>query len=337
MKCCILTEGGSEFGLGHIIRCTSFYDAFLERGYATEFIVHGDKSLQSILGARKHTFRNWHGKVNLLTDSLINFDVVLLDSFHVVQHDIDLLCNQSFTLVSIDDYLRNSYHDSIVIDWTINVEKSSVHEKNLNNGNVVLLGINNVVLRKPFWNFSNRRFFELTKVLLILGGNDFRELTLPLVKHLSTNFVDINFYVIVGNSTVLKKNMEILKKANLKIYESINSDKVKELMDNCDIAISAGGQTLYELASVGIPTIAIKIIENQSEDIEGWKLKGLLYKVIDWNDNAMLEKITDALNDLRPIEIRKRINSKVMNLVKGDNIYKIVELIEGRIYAKNRK
>ena len=36
-----------------------------------------------------------------------------------------------------------------------------------------------------------------------------------------------------------------------------------KLMTKADIAISAGGQTLYELAATGTPTIAIQVADNQ--------------------------------------------------------------------------
>jgi UDP-2,4-diacetamido-2,4,6-trideoxy-beta-L-altropyranose hydrolase len=337
MKFCILTEGGNEFGFGHLVRCTSFYDGILERGHEVEFIVKGDKSIQSVLLERKFEFLDWHGKVRMLINTLNKYDVVILDTFHIVQKELDLLCQQSFTLVSIDDYLRNSYHDSIIIDWTLNVEKSDIHKKDLFSGNIVLQGIDNVVLRKPFRRISKRRFSKLQNVLLTLGGNDIRGLTLPVITHLSMQFNDLIFHVIIGINNGTKEEIAKLNLCNVKIYENLKPNEMKTLMDNCDVAISAGGQTLYELASVGIPTISIKIADNQNEDIEGWKSFGLIFKVVAWNDETMLSQISVALKELYSAEIRKKISSKVINVIKGDNLERIIELIENKIYAKNRK
>lgn len=42
------------------------------------------------------------------------------------------------------------------------------------------------------------------------------------------------------------------------------------LMLKCDIAVTAAGQTTYELARIGLPTIAIGVVENQKFNIDGW-------------------------------------------------------------------
>lgn len=337
MKCCILTEGGNKFGFGHIVRCTSFYDALQDRGYDVHFIIQGDDSIKATLEDRKVIFQKWHGNIEALINSNLNCDLVILDTLHVVQEEINKLCNQSFTLVSIDDYLRNKYHDSIILDWTVNVEKSDVHSKNLSNGNIVLLGIDYVVLRKPFWNNSYRRFLDLKNILITIGGSDIRGLTSPITLHLSKLYQDLQFHVIIGSNTERKKVLKELNKRNVRVYESLSSGEVKRLMDHCDVAISAGGQTLYELASSGIPTIAIEIINNQSEDINGWKSKGLLYRVLSWNNPFLLESITEAINDLRSIKIREDIYNNVRNLVNGDNVNMILDIIEKVIHDKIRK
>ncbi len=43
---------------------------------------------------------------------------------------------------------------------------------------------------------------------------------------------------------------------------------MKNLMINNDLAISAGGNTLYELCACGIPTIAIIIADNQRKFVQ---------------------------------------------------------------------
>ncbi|NLV76359.1 MAG: UDP-2,4-diacetamido-2,4,6-trideoxy-beta-L-altropyranose hydrolase, partial [Tissierellia bacterium] len=55
--------------------------------------------------------------------------------------------------------------------------------------------------------------------------------------------------------------LENYKYNNVKFY--MNVKNMKNLMINNDLAISAGGNTLYELCACGIPTIAIIIADNQ--------------------------------------------------------------------------
>ena len=55
---------------------------------------------------------------------------------------------------------------------------------------------------------------------------------------------------------------------------------------NVDLAISASGQTLYELACIGVPTIAIGIIDNQKNNIKNWINQGFIEYAGCWNDES---------------------------------------------------
>ena len=49
MDVIILTEGGKDFGYGHVARCSSIYQAFKYYNISPKFIVNGDESVKSIL------------------------------------------------------------------------------------------------------------------------------------------------------------------------------------------------------------------------------------------------------------------------------------------------
>ena len=49
MNVIILTEGGKDYGFGHVARCSSIYQAFRKFCITPQFIVNGDKSIDAIL------------------------------------------------------------------------------------------------------------------------------------------------------------------------------------------------------------------------------------------------------------------------------------------------
>ena len=53
-------------------------------------------------------------------------------------------------------------------------------------------------------------------------------------------------------------------------------DSVRDLMMEADLAISAGGQTLYELACAGCPTVAIRMAANQDAQLGIFEEAGFL-------------------------------------------------------------
>lgn len=48
MNVIILTEGGKDYGFGHVARCSSIYQAFRKFCITPQFIVNGDKSIDAI-------------------------------------------------------------------------------------------------------------------------------------------------------------------------------------------------------------------------------------------------------------------------------------------------
>ena len=76
-----------------------------------------------------------------------------------------------------------------------------------------------------------------------------------------------NFTVVVGRA---KKNVETLLKYNEKenIRVLFDVTNMPELMSKCDIAITSRGRTGYELAMLGIPSIAMA--QNAREEKHGF-------------------------------------------------------------------
>ena len=80
----------------------------------------------------------------------------------------------------------------------------------------------------------------------------------------------LNYHVICGNFNAHEKELE--KKANkfvnINLYKNVSN--MAEIMKKCDLAISAAGSTLYELASLSIPSIVFSFADNQKKATEAF-------------------------------------------------------------------
>ncbi len=333
-KISILTEGSSTYGFGHIVRCTSFYDELEQKGYQVQFFIAGDNTVENILKERCYTILNWHGKIPEIIAELNNYDAVILDSLYLKQDDIDVLCNQNFVILTIDDYLRNKYTNAIILDWTINSNVYNKHQHN-EKDNQLFIGAENAIVRKSFFEKNNLSKINnsIEDVLIIMGGTDIRNLTKPIVNLLLDKYQNINLHVIYKNQIEVKPEDQ----NRIKGYSNLNATELRDVMLKCDIAISAGGQTLYELATVGLPTIVIKVIDNQNEDINGWEKAGLISSIIDWNDANFFDKLILSIEPLNSIDQRLNIRNKVINIISSDNINKITNFLIDKINDKVRK
>ena len=124
-----------------------------------------------------------------------------------------------------------------------------------------------------------------------------------------------------------------IKKNSLgKVELKINPENVPEIISKCDLAITNGGMSSYEVAYVGLPMIIITTAENQKKNAAAWVKKGSAIYAGSY-DNLSKKKLIDSFNILvnsSKIRSLQCISSK--NITKGfgsDNVAsKLIELMQ---------
>ena len=102
-----------------------------------------------------------------------------------------------------------------------------------------------------------------------------------------------------------------------------------------DIAISACGQTLNELASVGVPTIGICIAENQLGNIKGWEQIGFL-EYAGWNkENSCIKKIKNLLKYLEDTKVRENKSKIGRKFIDGKGEKRIARYLLTEILRRD--
>lgn len=70
---------------------------------------------------------------------------------------------------------------------------------------------------------------------------------------------------------------------------------IEKYMMEADIAISAGGSTLYELCAIGTPTISYSFADNQLDNVTKFAEDGLIAYAGDARYQNVVPKIIDIL------------------------------------------
>ena len=86
MKGCnlvVITEGGVDFGFGHVTRCLAIASEFESLGFNIGFIVNGDRSIDAILAGKSFTIFNWNHEQRKLISHFIDGSIVLIDSISI--------------------------------------------------------------------------------------------------------------------------------------------------------------------------------------------------------------------------------------------------------------
>jgi spore coat polysaccharide biosynthesis predicted glycosyltransferase SpsG len=110
---------------------------------------------------------------------------------------------------------------------------------------------------------------------------------------------------------------------------------MKQVMLDSDIAISAGGQTLYELARVGVPTIAVAVADNQLENVRKLGKVGFTQSLGGWKEESLLRELAVKVEILKNLKVRKSIYSLGRKLVDGRGSLRIINhLMKGICYEE---
>ena len=326
MQVVILTEGGKDYGYGHVARCSSIYHAFNHYNIFPRFIVNGDDSVKSILQDIDVELKDW------LNESFKE-DIVVIDSYHA---DLDYyreLSQNCSLVVYIDDNNRLNYPKGIVVNGTLDVSNMNYSQRE---DIRYLVGNEYIPLRKDFWNLIKLKIKDdIESVLITMGGNDLRNLTPKLLRLLNDKYPHVNKKVIIADSFNNTQEIESLTDDSVELIYSPNSNEIIEIMSSVDLAISASGQTLYELACIGVPTIAIGIIDNQKNNIKNWINQGFIEYAGCWSDENILDNVLEKIEYLQDKNIRYDKRLLGIQAVDGKGSLNIVKQVLNDFYRDN--
>ena len=330
-------DGNSQLGSGHIMRCLSLADALQEKGFCSTFVV-AELCMQSLVQKRGYECRVLGSTYDHMDEELPMFlqlleerrpACVILDSYYVTSEYMTAVSSE-FPLVYIDDLNMFDYPADLIINYMLYADKLD-YSQNKN----YLLGQQYALLRKEFQNVPRRRASaQVNHVLLSTGGADWEHVALQCVQYLRKQPTDsMTYHVILGAMNQDVAEIERLAGgcANIVLHRTVTD--MRSLMLQCDVAISAGGTTLFELCACGIPTVTYVLADNQIMNVEAFETEGLMLCAGDIrNDERFVEHIFECLETLvQDHSLRLHISEKMQELVDGKGAARIAKAILERL------
>jgi len=325
LKVYIITEASCNIGFGHLSRCSSLYEGFMEKHITPCFIINGDESINQLIKDKNFILFDWVKDSNKLFEEISGADIVIIDSYLAIHSIYEKISQIVKIPIFIDDNLRLDYPSGIIINGSVFAKKLNYPDAQ---GVVYLLGSEYLMLKKEFWNVLVKKINkDLKKIMITFGGEDIRNLTLGILKKLINSFPNIKKKVIIGRGFQnIKKIEKFLNKNCELIYYPATDEMINAMMES-DIAISAGGQTLYELASIGVPAISVAVVENQRINAKTCAELGFNYYAGWWEDKKIYEKISNYVLKLKNMEIRKEMIELGRKFIKPDGTRKIIDFL----------
>lgn len=310
MKILFLTEGGKKIGFGHITRCIALCEAFEEKGINPELLANGDSSILNLLKLKKFQRFDWVEDEERLFQDIDDSDFIIIDSYLAKKSLYDKISKMTDgRMLMVDDYNRINYPKGIVVNPSICEDKLNYSEKS---DTIYLLGKDYIILRKEFWNVPEKKINkEVRNILITFGGMNLYVLAKKIVNFLKEKF-DFNFYIVDTRNNKL------------------SAKEMLNLMLKSDVCISGGGQTTYELARIGAPTIGVCLAENQLGNLMGLEKVEFL-RIAGWfNDNDLFQKIKENIDGL-DYKSRFKMSKTGKKYVDGKGVERILKKIFERI------
>lgn len=289
MKIIIRANGGTTVGMGHLMRCSVLADQL--RKFATVVFVC-EKRDEFISGTKFLINKNYQ-VITLETETFleklckIRGDAIITDCYDVNENYFNMIKDAFPVSGYIDDTNLLRFNVDFILNQNIYATKLNY---DVPEGTTMLLGSDYLLLRDEFNNIPPKiTANEIENVLITLGGADNDNLTEKLIKTVTTRYPNLILHVVIGPSFIHADKLDELASKKVLLY---NSPKMANLMLKMDIAISACGSTIYELACCGVPTIGIVVADNQRLVAETMDDLGLLKYAHN------IDNITKIISDL---------------------------------------
>lgn len=310
-KILILTEAGKEIGFGHLMRCLAIRDELKLQGVEAIIVAN---IVEMISPEASIIEIDWVKNPSEL-DFFKQIDLVLVDSYLASEAVFDSLKSTFSKLAVIDDYNRIVYQADYIVNPNVFFEQIDYTlQKAKTEG-----GREYVILRSVFRRNNPKVLIKdkVEQILITIGGSDFRNLLPSLIsscleqKKISVKVIDPE-----GLSSHLATT-------SVEVLGGQTADQMYSLMSEADIVISACGQSLNELASLGKPVIGICLDIDQLPNQKYYLSKGFLKQEIHWDSNNLQTLILKDIEYLSSKSVRVALSNLGAGLVDKNGVSRL--------------
>jgi UDP-2,4-diacetamido-2,4,6-trideoxy-beta-L-altropyranose hydrolase len=309
-------DAGPGIGLGHAIRCCSLALALDQQGMIPIILNAAGNHLRPLL--RQYGLQERECGPSPVSVAAAAHQsgarLLVADSYRLDGQDLAAQA-QGLKLAWFDDTAERIMAAHIIINGA---PAALDLPYDLPPGTIGLLGPDYQVVR-PGMKFRQRHG-AVRRLLVTYGGADPRQIG-PVLASVLPPGLACDF--VVGPFAPVPVNLPgwaTLHKA---------PENMPELMDGADLAISAGGQTLYELAASALPTIAIGIGPDQGPNLRSLEQAGALVFAGWAGDDGLADNLKAALRRMLDDEMfRNALAIKAHALIDGDGANRIAAIVK---------
>ena len=271
---CFRVDASVEVGTGHLMECLALAESFSRISSSScLFLTNGFEPACHILEEQGYRFRivppelsieqerAWISGVlegtgaGLLVCNLLDRE----DSFYN-----DLRGHRAILVVVLEDGLHRRVPGDIVVNFSI-LQDESFYRQFDGDGTRYCIGPRYMPMREEFhekWRRPRQTPVQVSSIFVNQGGSDPFGLTARILRGLELLDLDQEIMVVVGSAVPdhFIRELKSLEKQAHNTYSfawGVSPQEMGEIMERSDLAITAAGNTLYELAIFGVPSLVV--------------------------------------------------------------------------------
>jgi len=270
-------NASQEIGTGHFMRCLALAQAWQDCAGVAFFAT---SEMPLILNSRLQNEKISIHKIDAVIGSeadakqtadearKIKADWVVVDGYMFSGEYYAALRCLGLRVLAIDDIAHQArYPVNAILNQNLSANKFAYKDK-IDFSTDLLLGPKFSLQRREFRNVPRRDYRqpdETMRVLLTFGGADSENLTgLILANLIHTAKSPLRVTIAAGSlNPNISQIKETARTAPFPCEVHVDVDNMAEIMSWADVAITAAGSTIWELASMGVPSLIAATEQNQ--------------------------------------------------------------------------
>ena len=349
------TDSSIIMGSGHVMRCLTLADELKKKGCKTLFVSRdlpgqNFKEIESRghclkilprpkdyfdVNINKNSYEEWMGVTqeydaeefkNVLIDE--KFDWIVVDHYSLGQEWEKQMKNISEKILVFDDLVERKHECNLLLNHTNLPGIKKKYKGLVSNNTKLLLGPKYLLLSPIFLKTKKRKPNKngiIKRIFIYYGSIDPSNETGKAIESLIImDRREIIVDVVIGRNNVNMEKIKILVSKMKNAYLHVQLPYLAEIMAKADLALCAGGYTLWEQIFLGLPSLVTGIAENQVKPAIILDKKGCLIW-LGLSENVFVDQIISKLQMLfeHPELLIKQSKMK-MDLVDGLGVDRVV-------------
>lgn len=332
----IRADASAQIGSGHLMRCLALGQAWEDHGGQVIFITTCDNpALQERLKREGFSIvpvdrphpdpGDWATTHRVLREHPGAW--VVLDGYHFDPSYQQQIRELGHPLLVIDDMAHlEHYYADVLLNPNIH---APILRYSVEPTTHFLLGTHYALLRREFllWEGWHREIPEVARKLLVtLGGGDPNSVTLDVIRALGRLDVKgLKVVVVIGPHNL---NYKVVRSAASTLPHKIrlahNVTDMPELMAWADVAVTAAGNTFWEAAFMGLPSVLIAVAENQKGSATHLAEMGISVVGLHSGRLSSADLVSAIKRLVLSANLRQEMSTLIRKLVDGEGARRVV-------------